>query len=109
MNIFLSIAKDYHAYPALTKLTGQLKLDKFIISNKMNPEHLQTLRGQYELEVVNNAKLFNIIRTDVSLIILCTDGEDPASLYLTKHAILHRIPLLILSNLVDHDAILEIY
>lgn len=107
MKIYLNIAKGYFAYTSLYKILSQLNIDNLIVC-KMSDEHLTELRGKYQIEVIKKDSLYNVLRTDIDMVILCTDGEDSGSIYLTKYAITHRLPVLFLTNLVESNCILEV-
>ena len=108
MKVYLNIADTYFAYEALYKLLNQLQLQNIIISNNINEEHLKNLRGKLCLEIIKKNQLYNVLREDIDLVFICTDGEDSQSLYLTKYCVNHRLPMVLLTNIVEPSTYLEV-
>ena len=108
MKIYLSVADNYFAYESLYKLLNQLQIQDIIICDKINEEHLHNLRGKLKLEIIKKNHLYNVLRTDIDLVFICTDGEDSQSIYLTKYCVNHRLPLVLLTNIVEPSTYLEV-
>jgi len=103
MKVYLNISKEYFAYSALYKILRQLGLRDVVINKNVMEAHLEELRGKFNFEHLNKDLVFNLLREDIDLCVVCTDGEDKQTNFLMKYCVKHRIPMLLLTNLVEED------
>jgi len=102
METYLSMAENYNDFHKLFTMTDKLNLKNFIVSKHLAEEQLDIIKPKLNPKLIKNSLLFNFLRTQADLIISCTDGEDKHSIYVTKYAINHRIPLLVFTNFDYH-------
>ena len=109
MNVYLSIAKEYFVYTPMYNTLRRLNIREVLVDKVLIEDHLEALRGKFNLTNIGDGQLFNVLREDVDLCVICTDGEDPDSVFLMKYCIKHRIPMLMFTNLDEEtNCLLEI-
>lgn len=101
MLIHLNIADEYFAYLPIYSLLNKLGDYKIIVCDSLNEEHLLEFRDKVKFEIIKKGDLYNVVRNDVDLVIIGTDGEDKHSIYMCKYCINHRIPVVLFTNLLD--------
>jgi len=108
MNVHLIVAPEYNAFNILYKTLALLKIDRVTMSRHAIQDDIKEVRHHMNVEIVKKPHVYNYLREHCDMVVVCTDGENAHATYVIKYCINHRIPILILTNLVETNTYLEV-